>query len=51
MSKNYKKIYIDKVKQKFNDLQSGRENDRNIASKSQNDKRSEICKSVAMDKR
>lgn len=38
MSKGYKKEYITKVKEKFNDLQSNRKGDRNIIEKSCNDK-------------
>lgn len=45
MSKGYKKEYIDKVKQKFNDLQSGSKGNSNVTGKSQNDSHSKVCKS------
>jgi len=45
MSKGYKKEYIDKVKSKFNDVQSSSKGNSNIAGKSQNDKHSKVCKS------
>lgn len=38
MSKGYKKEYIEKVKAKFNDLQSGSKQNTNTAGKSPNDK-------------
>ena len=45
MSKGYKKEYINKVKEKFNDLQSTRDKNSNTASKSSNDSRSNVFKS------
>jgi hypothetical protein len=38
MSKGYKKEYIDKVKAKINDLQSGSKKDSNAAGKPSNNK-------------
>jgi len=38
MSKGYKKEYVDKVKAKFNDLQSGSKKDSNAAGKPSNGK-------------
>ena len=38
MSKGYKKEYVEKVKAKFNDLQSGSKQNSNTAGKSSNDK-------------
>ena len=48
MSKGYKPEYLEKVKAKFNDLQSSSKGNRNVIAKPQNDKRSEVCKSNAM---
>lgn len=45
MSKGYKKEYIDKVKQKFNDVQSGSKGNSNSVRKSQNDSHSKVCSS------
>lgn len=42
MSKGYKKEYIEKVKQKFNDLQSGNKRTENNLGKSSNDNRSSL---------
>ena len=38
MSKGYKKEYVEKVKAKFNDLQSSSKKDSNAAGKSSDDK-------------
>lgn len=48
MSKGYKKEYIQKVKSKFNDLQSGNRGDKRDIGKSSDDKGSVNCKSSAM---
>ena len=48
MSKGYKKEYIDKVKQKFNDIQSSSKGNSNSAGKPQNDSHSKVCKSDRM---
>ena len=45
MSKGYKKEYIDKVKQKFNDLQTTNKRDSNDTGKQQNAAYSKVCKS------
>ncbi len=45
MSKGYKQEYIQKVKAKFNDVQSNRGQNTNTSGKSSNDKRSEIQQS------
>lgn len=45
MSKGYKKEYIDKVKQKFNDVQSSSKGNTNIAGKSQNDSHGKVLNS------
>jgi hypothetical protein len=45
MSKGYKKEYIDKVKQKFNDIQSNSKGNTNTTGNSQNDKHSKVCNS------
>ena len=45
MSKGYKKEYIDKVKAKFNDLQSSSNGNKHSTDKSRNDKDSKVCKS------
>jgi len=50
MSKGYKKEYIDKVKQKFNDLQPGSKPIKDIIRESRNDSRSEERKSCGMAK-
>ena len=46
MSKGYKKEYLDKVKAKFNDLQSSSNGNKQSADKSRNDKDSKVCQSV-----
>ena len=43
MSKGYKKEYIDKVKQKFNDLQTTNNGNNKHTAKSFNDKHSKVC--------
>lgn len=48
MSKKYKKEYIDKVKSKFNDLQSGNRGNQNNIGKPSNDSRSINNKSTTM---
>ena len=50
MSKGYKKEYLDKVKQKFNDLQATCNANNKLTGKSQNDKHSKVCKSNKLDK-
>ena len=50
MSKGYKKEYLQKVKEKFNDLQAANNNNNKPTGKSQNDKHSKVCKSDRMDK-
>ena len=42
MSKGYKKEYIDKVKTKFNDLQSSSKHNSNSTGKSQNDSNGKV---------
>ena len=42
MSKGYKKEYVDKVKAKFNDLQSGSKQNPNAAGKPSNDKHGKV---------
>lgn len=50
MSKGYKREYIDKVKNKFNDVQSvGTINSNNVV-KSSNDSRRKVCHTNRMDK-
>lgn len=46
--KGYKKEYLDKVKAKFNDLQSSSNGNQRPADKSRNDKDSKVCKSVGV---
>ena len=48
MAKGYKKEYIEKVKNKFNDLQSGGRGNQNNIGKSSNDSRSVVCQSTTM---
>lgn len=50
MSKGYKKEYLEKVKQKFNDLQATGNNNNKSTGKSCNDKYSKVCKSNKLDK-
>lgn len=50
MSKGYKKEYLEKVKQKFNDLQTISNSNNKPTGKSQDDKYSKVCKSNRMDK-
>ena len=50
MSKGYKKEYIDKVKQKFNDIQSSHTRDKVNNGKQCNDKNGQICNSNRVDK-
>ena len=45
MSKGYKKEYIDKVKQKFNDLQTANNGNTKSTGKPQNAEHSKICNS------
>ena len=42
MSKGYKKEYVKKVKEKFNELQSGSKKDSNAARKSPNDQHGQV---------
>lgn len=42
MSKGYKKEYVDKVKAKFNDLQSGSKKDSNAAGKPSDAKHGQV---------
>ena len=42
MPKGYKKEWVEKVKQKFNDIQSNKQSDKKSSSISSNDKRSKI---------
>lgn len=48
MGKGYKKEYINKVKSKFNDLQSSSKGNTNNTPKSANDKGSNVSKSCTM---
>jgi len=48
MSKGYKKEYIDKVKQKFNDIQSSSKGNTNSTGKPQNDSHSKVLNSSRM---
>jgi hypothetical protein len=48
MSKGYKKEYIKKVKEKFNDIQPNRCRDTNNVAKPSHDKRGEICNTNRM---
>ena len=50
MSKGYKKEYLQKVKEKFNDLQAANNNNNKSTGKSCNDKHSKVCKSNKLDK-
>ena len=43
MSKGYKKEYIDKVKQKFNDLQTISNGNNKPAGKQRNDSHNKVC--------
>ena len=45
MSKGYKKEYINKVKEKFNDLQSNSKGNTNVIGIKPNDSLSKVCKS------
>lgn len=46
--KGYKKEYIEKVKAKFNDLQSSSKGNQQSSGKSLDDKYSKICKSTGV---
>jgi hypothetical protein len=46
--KGYKKEYIDKVKAKFNDLQSSSNGNKQSTVKSLNDKHGKVCQSVGV---
>jgi hypothetical protein len=50
MSKGYKKEYLQKVKEKFNDLQTANNKNNKPTGKSCDDKYSKVCKSNRMDK-
>jgi hypothetical protein len=46
--RSYKREFVDKVKQKFNDLQSIKKDNNNLTSKQCDDKGSKVCNSARL---